>query len=132
MLQRHDRRRRSGVVNDLVSALNALDYKVVRRLLSPQVEVTDAVGRQISGVDAFIASDREFRTRAGQPRIEVLAAIENADGILISGMVHSTNRALSGPACWRLAFDGERVSRIEITRSDQHMTVTKFHALQNN
>ena len=130
--RRRHRRRRTEVLHDLACALNRRDYDTARELLAPDIVVRDSVGRRIEGLDEFIRSDREFRARAGGPRIDIKTAIDQDGDLLVMGEIESRFADMNGVAYYRLGFDGDRINRIDITRSDDRMTVTKFHALQHN
>ena len=73
-----------------------------------------------------------FRARAGGPRIDIKTAIDQDGDLLVMGEIESRFADMNGIAYYRLGFDGDRINRIDITRSDDRMTVTKFHALQHN
>ena len=129
--RRHSKRDQLRAVQAFVDAINRLDYEAVADLVHPDLLVSDARGREISGVDEYIESDRDFRTRAGRPQMTIEQATRQGDDWLISGTVHSDHAGVGGPGLWRVSFAGERISRIEVHRAEGAMTTTRFHAIQH-
>lgn len=124
------RRQRIEVVETLAHAINNGDYETVRKLVSPDIEVIDALGRSISGAEEFVAADSAFRAQVAGAQLVVESAIENDGDVLVTGRLSGDDPRFAGSTFWRVCFRGDLIARIEITRDQSQMTVTKFHALQ--
>ena len=126
--RRLTRRARGRAVFALVGALNALDYRSVSELLSPDAVMVDVLGRRIAGRDRILASDRAFREQADSPQITVGTLDHSQGDVLVRGHMDSPMPEIDGKVLWRVGFDGARIARIEIIRPGDLMSAPLFAA----
>ncbi len=126
--RRLTRRARGRAVFALVGALNALDYRSVSELLSPDAVMVDVLGRRIAGRDRILASDRAFREQADSPQMTVGTLDHSQGDVLVRGHMDSPMPEIDGKVLWRVGFDGARIARIEIIRPGDLMSAPLFAA----
>ena len=124
------RRRRIAMVRQLAGFFDNLDYDAARPMLSPDLVVVDGLGRRIEGRETVIKADRDFRIAAGRPRMHINEILTTADDVLVTGVLEGNSAEVTGPSFWRISFSGDLVSRIEITRNPDQMTVARYYSLR--
>lgn len=119
LLPKRPRKVREELVRAMADALNTLDYARAGELVIDDVVVFNARRGTTEGRDAFIERDKTFRQGAGMPQIVIDDLIHHDEEVLVTGRLESDNPEVGGPTMWRVAFEGEKIARIEITRADK-------------
>ena len=111
-----------AVTRKLFRARGAGDLDAVMRLLAPAVEVRaldGAVYRGLDEVRAYLAADLD--------RVEVHGRdfIVDGDTIVVTGRLRrfTAGSFSDGPACWRCAVAGGRVTYLQAARSVADLTL---------
>ncbi len=109
------RSQREKRVRELAQALNARDYEQVGEFLTANVLVFNVRGGRTEGRAAFIRKDRAFR-EASRAIVQLDEIIHHDDEVLVRGRLESPLPDVGGPTMWRVGFEGELISQVEITR----------------
>lgn len=115
-------------IRDCVDALNARRFEEACALLADDVTVSDANAREICGRDEVMKSERGIAQRFPDRKLVIESMLNHRDTVLIRGNFESVDPEVAGPALWQVEFDGIKISRIEVTRGEKHVTLPKFAA----
>ena len=121
-----ERRRHMRAVTSIGHALDRCDWDAVKDLISPDFSMADQFGNEVVGADEFIASVREFYEVIGAPKLIFDSIDPHREEVLVRGHLEDTNSDVRSPTMWRFVFDGALISRIEVTRANNEMTVPRF------
>ena len=124
--RQYARHARIRTVRRLIDATNERRFDVIESLLTPDVVMTDVGGSKITGRDRFIAVQRDYIERSGGYRIVLDTVDGNRGEVLATGHLESATEELSGRSMWRLIFEGDLISHIQVTRERGRMTMPKY------
>ena len=119
---------RQQVIRDCVDCFNARRYEKANALFAEDVYVCDGNAREISGREALIACERELAQRYTDRKHVNETMHNHRETVLIRGQVESVHEEIAGPVLWQVEFEGGKISRIEVTREEKHLTLPKFAA----
>ena len=115
-------------IRDCVDALNARRFEDARQLFAEHVLVCDGNAREISGRNTLIGCEREMAQRFPDRKLVIETMHNHRETVLIRGRVESKYQEIAGPVLWQVEFDGAKISRIEVTCEERHITLPKFAA----
>ena len=117
------KREKTRIVRDSVDALNAFDREAAARVLSPEIVLTDALGRSIEGFERFWFA-HELRERLEPGYVVTIEKIgPSGDKVQVTGTERSDERPEGAKIFWDIAFEGERIARVGTFRADNEMAL---------
>ena len=123
-----ERRRHMRAVTAIGDAINRRDWNAAKGMLSPDFSMADQSGNEVSGPDEFLSSVRQFFDVLGDPKLVFDSIDPNREEVLVRGHLEDTTSNVRSATMWRFLFDGPLISRIEVTRANNEMTVPRFAA----
>lgn len=121
-----ERRRHVRAVQSFRDALNRRDMDAVRNHVAPDIVVCDQSGHRIEGRERYLAMQDSFLKAAGYPTIILDSVEPNRDEVLVRGHVEGGDQRVNGTIMWRVSFEGQSISQIEITRSADGISLPRF------
>ena len=109
-------------------ALNRNDREAARQFLADDVLIVDQSGNDIQGADEYLTAYFAYAKAAGNPKIVLDSVDPNREEVLVRGHLAGGSEEVSAPTMWRVIFDGPLIAHVEITRTDNSMTVASFAA----
>ncbi len=113
-------------VTAICDALNHRDWNGARSLIAADFSIADQFGNEVVGADEFLRSFLDFCEAAGDPKLVFDSIDPNRDEVLVRGHIENTSSEVRSPTMWRFLFDGPLISRIEVTRANNEMTLPRF------
>ncbi|MXO96155.1 hypothetical protein GRI34_06950 [Erythrobacter aquimaris] len=123
-----ERRRHMRAVTAIGDAINRRDWNAVKNLLSPDFSMTDQSGNEVCGAEEFLNSIQQFYEVLGDPKLIFDSIDPNREEVLVRGHLENTVSDVRSPTMWRFLFDGPLIRRIEVTRTNNEMTLPRFAA----
>ena len=121
-----ERRRHMRAVTAIGDAINRRDWNAAKDMLTPDFSMADQSGNEVSGPEEFLNSVRQFYDVLGDPRLVFDSIDPNREEVLVRGHLDNTTSQVRSPTMWRFLFDGPLISRIEVTRANNEMTLPRF------
>lgn len=115
-------------VTAIGDAINRRDWNAAKGMLTPDFSMADQSGNEVSGSDEFLSSLRRFYDVIGDPKLVFDSIDPNREEVLVRGRLDNTTSQVRAPTMWRFLFEGPLISRIEVTRANNEMTVPRFAA----
>ena len=120
------RRSRARVVREFVAAMNAQDYDRAVGLVTPEFVFADTAGGRIDGTERFVTVARVYYPAAGYPTVVLTELLQRKDMVLARGHLTDGEGAMGSRTLWQISFRGNRIGRIEVTRSESQTTLPSF------
>ena len=111
-----------------VDCLNARDFEGAKAYLTQDVMVCDGNFREIRGRDDLLRWEADIAERFPDRKLIIDDMNNHNDSVLMRGHFESRFAEVSGLALWQIEFDGKRISRIDVTRDQQRVTLPQFAA----
>lgn len=123
-----ERRTRENAVRAFVDSLNRRQYRRTAEYVSEDVVFSDVSGDAIKGLDRMIDAVERFRKSSDWPEIVIESADYSDGDVLLRGRLDTSVREIAGDTFWRVGFDDDMISAIEVTRANGNMTVPRYAA----
>ena len=121
-----ERRRHMRAVTAIGDAINRRDWDAARSLITPDFTMADQFGNEVVGAEEFLSSLLDFYKVAGDPKLVFDSIDPNREEVLVRGHLEDTTSNVRSATMWRFLFDGPLISRIEVTRANNEMTLPRF------
>ncbi|QZD94928.1 nuclear transport factor 2 family protein [Qipengyuania gelatinilytica] len=117
---------RQQCIRDCVDSFNARNFDAAKACLTEDVKVCDANLREIRGRDNFLQFEAEISRRFPDRKLVVDEMHNHRGSVLVRGHFESRFEEVAGQALWQVEFDGNRISRVDVTRDQQRLTLPQF------
>ncbi|MBX7533320.1 nuclear transport factor 2 family protein [Qipengyuania sp. 1XM1-15A] len=117
---------RQHCIRNCVDCFNARDFKGAQAYLAEDIKVCDGNFREIRGRDELLKCEAGIAERYPDRKV-IIEEMNNHNGcVLVRGRFESRFDEIAGLALWQVEFDGNRISRIDVTRDQQRVTLPQF------
>ncbi|MBT8427404.1 MAG: nuclear transport factor 2 family protein [Erythrobacter sp.] len=117
---------RQQCIRDCVDCFNARDYKDAEVYFAEDVKVRDGNFREIRGRDELLRIEAEIARRFPDRKLTIDEMNNHRGSVLVRGHFESRFDEVAGLALWQVEFEGNRISRVDVTRDQQQITLPKF------
>lgn len=117
---------RQQCIRDCVDCFNARDIEGAKAYLTKDVKVCDGNFREIRGRDDLLKCEAGIAERFPDRKLIIDEMNNHNDSVLVRGHFESRFDEVAGLALWQVEFDGNRISRIDVTRDQQRVTLPQF------